>query len=51
MVQLQTRLVAGVSIPDTAMITGAREYAQRLSEPYLFNTPCGRGCSQHGSGN
>ena len=37
MVQLQTRLVAGVSVPDTAMITGALEYAQRLSEPYLFN--------------
>jgi hypothetical protein len=37
MVQLQTRLVAGVSVPDTAMIAGALEYAQRLSEPYLFN--------------
>ena len=35
MVQLQTRLVAGVSVPDTAMIAGALEYAQRLSE--LFN--------------
>ena len=37
MVQLQTRLVAGVSVPDTATIAGALEYAQRLSEPYLFN--------------
>ena len=37
MVQLQTRLVADVSVPDTAMIAGALEYAQRLSEPYLFN--------------
>src|SRR3954466_15795719 len=37
MVQPQTRLVAGVSVPDTAMIAGALDYAQRLSEPYLFN--------------
>ena len=37
MVQLRTRLVAGVSVPDTAMIAAAQEYAQRLSEPYLFN--------------
>ncbi len=37
MVQVQRRLVAGVSVPDTAMIAGALEYAQRLSEPYLFN--------------
>jgi hypothetical protein len=37
MVQFQTRLVAGVSVPDTVMIAGALEYAQRLSEPYLFN--------------
>ncbi|GLS34367.1 HD superfamily phosphodieaserase, includes HD domain of RNase Y [Mesorhizobium albiziae] len=37
MVQFQTRLVAGVSVPDTAMIAGALEYARRLSEPYLFN--------------
>src|SRR5262245_66641041 len=33
----QTRLLAGVSVPDTALITAAVEYAQRLSEPYLFN--------------
>ena len=37
MVQLRTRLVAGVSVPDTAMIAAALDYAQRLSEPYLFN--------------
>ena len=37
MVQLRTRVVAGVSVPDTAMIAGALDYAQRLSEPYLFN--------------
>ena len=37
MAQHHTRLLAGVSVPDTAMIAGAIEYAQRLSEPYLFN--------------
>ena len=33
----QTRLVAGVSVPDNPLITAVIEYAQRLSEPYLFN--------------
>src|SRR5262245_26233019 len=33
----QTRLLAGVSVPDNPLITAAIEYAQRLSEPYLFN--------------
>ena len=33
----QTRVVAGVSVPDSAIITAVIEYAQRLSEPYLFN--------------
>jgi hypothetical protein len=33
----ETRLVAGVSVPDNSLITAAIEYAQRLSEPYLFN--------------
>ena len=33
----RTRLVAGVSALDTPLITAAIEYAQRLSEPYLFN--------------
>jgi hypothetical protein len=37
MVQLRTRVLAGVSVADTAMIGAALEYAQRLSEPYLFN--------------
>lgn len=32
-----TRLIAGVSVPDSALVTAAIEYAQRLSEPYLFN--------------
>ena len=37
MAQLRTRLLAGVSVPDTVMIAEALQYAQRLSEPYLFN--------------
>lgn len=32
-----TRLIAGVGVPDGPLITAAIEYAQRLSEPYLFN--------------
>src|SRR5262245_15996087 len=31
------RLIAGVSVPDGPLITAAIDYAQRLSEPYLFN--------------
>ena len=31
------RLIAGVSVPDGPLITAVIEYAQRLSEPYLFN--------------
>ena len=34
---LGTRLVAGVSVPDSPLIKEALEYAQKLSEPYLFN--------------
>ena len=34
---LGTRLIAGVSVPDSPLITAALEYAQKLSEPYLFN--------------
>jgi hypothetical protein len=30
-------LIAGVSVPDSPLITAVMEYAQRLSEPYLFN--------------
>ena len=33
----RTRLITGVSVPDSPLITGVLEYAQRLSEPYLFN--------------
>jgi len=32
-----TRLIAGVSVLDTPLVTAVVEYAQRLSEPYLFN--------------
>src|SRR5262249_856319 len=32
-----TRLIAGVLLPDSPLITAAIEYAHRLSEPYLFN--------------
>ena len=31
------RVIAGVSVLDHPLITAAIEYAQRLSEPYLFN--------------
>ena len=33
----QTKLIAGVSVPDGPLITAAIEHVQRLSEPYLFN--------------
>jgi hypothetical protein len=33
----ETRLVGGVSVPDTPLISAAIDYARRLSEPYLFN--------------
>jgi hypothetical protein len=33
----RTRTVAGVSVPDSPLVTAAIEYGQRLSEPYLFN--------------
>ena len=32
-----TRLLAGVSVPDTQLISRAIEYAREHSEPYLFN--------------
>ena len=31
------RLMAGVRVPDSPLITEALEYAQKLYEPYLFN--------------
>jgi hypothetical protein len=36
-IDVDVRLVAGVSVPDSPLITAALEYAQKLSEPYLFN--------------
>jgi hypothetical protein len=35
--ELATRLLAGVSVPDTPLISRAIEYAREHSEPYLFN--------------
>jgi len=32
-----TRLIAGISVPDSPLITEVIEYAQKLSENYLFN--------------
>src|SRR5262245_47417471 len=37
MVTPRTRLIAGVSVPDSPLLTEVIEYAQKLSEPYLFN--------------
>ena len=34
---IATRLLAGVSVPDTPLISRAIEYAREHSEPYLFN--------------
>jgi hypothetical protein len=34
---IATRLLAGVSLPDTPLITRAIEFARERSEPYLFN--------------
>src|SRR6266576_1547065 len=38
----QTRLIAGVSVPDGPLIAAVIEHAQRLSEPYLFAEAIGR---------
>jgi len=35
--EVATRLLAGVSVPDTAVISRAIELARERSEPYLFN--------------
>ena len=32
-----TRLLAGVAVPESPLVTAAIEYAQRVSDPYLFN--------------
>ena len=37
MEQFGSGLVAGISVPNTPIIADALDYAQRLSEPYLFN--------------
>src|SRR5215813_307384 len=34
---IATRLLAGVSVPDTPLISRAIEFARERSEPYLFN--------------
>jgi hypothetical protein len=34
---IATRLLAGVCVPDTPLISRAIEYARKHSEPYLFN--------------
>lgn len=34
---LDARLIAGVSVPDSPLITEVLEYAQKLYDPYLFN--------------
>ena len=34
---LGARLIAGISVPDSPLITEVLEYAQTLYEPYLFN--------------
>ena len=34
---ISEKQIAGVSVPDTPLITAVIGYAQRLSEPYLFN--------------
>jgi hypothetical protein len=39
------RLIAGVSVPDSPLITEVLEYAQKLYEPYPLITRCDRGCS------
>jgi len=34
---ISTRLLAGVSVPDSPLVSSAIEYARENSEPYLFN--------------
>ena len=34
---VRDRIIAGVRVPDGPLIAAVVEYAQRLSEPYLFN--------------
>lgn len=37
MTDMSSRMLAGVSIPDTPLVTRAIEYARDKCEPYLFN--------------
>jgi hypothetical protein len=37
MVTPRTRLIAGISVPDSPLITDTLDYARRLSDPYLLN--------------
>ena len=37
MTQIRTRMLAGVSVPDTPVVGRAIEYARGTCEPYLFN--------------
>jgi hypothetical protein len=34
---VSTKMIAGVSVPDSPLVTDVIEFAQKLSEPYLFN--------------
>jgi hypothetical protein len=34
---LGARLIAGVSVPDSPLITDVLAYAEKLYDPYLFN--------------
>src|SRR5262245_50498297 len=34
---LDTRLTAGISVPDSPLITEVLDYAKAVYEPYLFN--------------
>jgi hypothetical protein len=42
---LGARLIAGVSVPDSPLITEVIEYAQTLYDPYLFNHAMRSCCS------
>ena len=37
MKQIRTRVLAGVTVPDTPVVGRAIEYAREKCEPYLFN--------------
>lgn len=35
--RIATRLLAGIEVPDTPVISDAIEFARERTEPYLFN--------------